>query len=146
MGINFEDDDNPDWDFSGDFFEANSEKQAKPADTTTRISDLESEYESIAEQVKSVVPDGITSVEIVALRLDDTTIGYRFVTNVGKFDITKIKARELGINGIKVEKMLRLQRKNGLLLSKGEISNHQVIPDISDCEEDCQKLFNALFE
>lgn len=137
LGINDEDT-NDDWNFEDNgLFNDTLEQESL---------DESEEYEPINELGNSIVPDDISDVQVVALSLDGTTIGYRFITNVGKFDITKIKAKQYGISGIKVEKMLRLQRKGGLLLSKGELSSRQVIPDVSDCEEDCQKLFNALFE
>ncbi len=113
---------------------------------TEKIMAEAEDYEDIKGNSPSIVPDNVSNVQVVALNLDGVTIGYRFLTDCGKFDMTKKKARMYGISGIKVEKMLRLQRKNGLLLSKGEINDHQVIRDISDCDEDCEKLVNALFD
>ena len=96
-------------------------------------------------QEVSIVPDGISEIILLALVLDEKVVAYRFKTNMGYFDITKSKAMEYGVSGYKIEKAIKLQRYNGMLVSKSEIKNKRCIPDISNCDEDCRKLFDALF-
>lgn len=99
----------------------------------------------LAKSVESIVPD-IEQIRVVSLKLDGEVVAFRFKTNVGAFDMRKSVAFKYGLGGFKTEKFINLQSKNGLLLSKSEIENHAIVPDVSECEEDCKKLINALFQ
>ena len=93
----------------------------------------------------SVVPNTVTDISLMAMVFDGKVVAYRFRTDVGCFDITRAKAMEYGVSGFKVEKAIRLERYNGMLVTQSEIKNKRCIPDVSGCDEDCKKLFNALF-
>ncbi|MBQ9278253.1 MAG: hypothetical protein IJ224_06420 [Lachnospiraceae bacterium] len=151
------DDEEDDWDFSNvdengniidepenDWVFEDDDEEAGIFTTSPLVDD--DDLEDIDEATPSIVPDDIHDVSIVALSLDDIIIAYRFNTSAGKFDISKVKAYEYGLSSIKIEKMIRLERKNGLILSKSEIKAKHIVPNVSDCETDCRKLINALFE
>lgn len=95
---------------------------------------------------KSVVPDDVSEVSIVALVYNDKIIAYRFKTDKGNFDVTREVALKYGISEYKMEKCVRLENHNGILMSKGEVARGRCIPEISNNEEDCKKLFDILFK
>lgn len=92
-----------------------------------------------------VVPDGITSIRAVALKYDGKVIAFRFKTDKGSFDMSRDVASKFGINALKTDKFITLQNVNGILMSESEKSGQRVIPDVSECETDCTKLMNAIF-
>lgn len=107
---------------------------------TGKFSDLNKNIQN-----ESIVPDGITSITLVALKFDGVVVAYRFKTDKGYFDITRAEALKHGVSGFKIEKAIQLERFNGMLVTKSEIKNKRCIPDISGSDEDCKKLFDALF-
>lgn len=94
----------------------------------------------------SIVPDDVSVITLVALIFDGVVAAYRFKTDKGYYDITRKKAIEYGVSGYKVEKAIKLERYNGMLVTQSEIDNQRCIPDITGSDEDCEKLFNALFK
>lgn len=92
----------------------------------------------------SVVPSYISSCRVVALVYSDTTIAYRFKTNVGDYDMNSVVARKYGLTSDKVTKCTRLLLINGVYMTKGEKEAKRLIPDVSNCIEDCNKLISAL--
>lgn len=94
----------------------------------------------------SIVPDDVSVITLVALIFDGVVAAYRFKTDMGYYDITRKKAIEYGVSGYKVEKAIKLERYNGMLVTQSEINNQRCIPDITGSDEDCEKLFNALFK
>ena len=96
-------------------------------------------------ETPSIVPDDVNVITLVALIFDGVVAAYRFKTDMGYFDITRKKAMEYGVSGFKVEKAIRLERYNGMLVTQSEIKNRRCIPDISGSADDCRKLFESLF-
>lgn len=93
----------------------------------------------------SIVPD-IKQIRVVSLKLDGEVVAYRFKTDVGAFDMRRSVALSYGLGGFKIEKFITIESINGLYMSKSEMKSHKLIPDVSDCEADCRKLINALFQ
>lgn len=118
-------------------FSNEDEEELLPSWRTGVVSELPS---------KSVVPDNVSEVSIVALVYNDKIIAYRFKTDKGNFDVTREVALKYGISEYKMEKCVRLENHNGILMSKGEVSRGRCIPEISNNEEDCKKLFDILFK
>ena len=102
-------------------------------------------FDEIGKAQKSVVPE-ISQIRVVSLKLDGEIVAYRFKTDAGAFDMRRSVALIYGLGGFKTERFINLESVNGLLLSKSEIKNHQIVPDVSECEEDCRKLIDALFQ
>ena len=118
-------------------FSNEDEEELLPSWRTGVVSELSS---------KSVVPDNVSEVSIVALVYNDKIIAYRFKTDKGNFDVTREVALKYGISEYKMEKCVRLENHNGILMSKREVSRGRCIPEISNNEEDCKKLFDILFK
>lgn len=95
---------------------------------------------------KSIVPDGIMSVRVVALRFGGRVIAFRFKTDKGAFDMRIEVAAKYGLSDFKTEKFIALERVNGILMSSTEKKLRTCVPDVSLCEEDCIKLIGAIFE
>lgn len=95
--------------------------------------------------VEGVVPDGIQQIRVVALKYNGKVIAFRFKTDKGAFDMSKDVASGYGINALKTDKFIALQNINGLLMSESEKTGKRVIPDVSECEADCRRLMNAIF-
>jgi hypothetical protein len=121
----------------------------------TYLNDTDDEEEDLSNRdwedentngVKSIVPDDITKIRVVALKLDDTVLAYRFKSDRGSYDMRRSVALKYGLGDFKVSKMIRLHRVNGLLMTDGEHANRILIPDVSDCEVDCKKLMKFMFE
>lgn len=98
-----------------------------------------------SSSLRSIVNGDITKIRVVALKSDGVVIAYRFKTNLGAFDMRKSTAVNYGLGGYKTDKFIALEHVNGLLMSKNELKARVCVPDISECEEDCKKLVNALF-
>lgn len=98
-----------------------------------------------SSNLSGIVNGDITKIRVVALKSDGVVIAYRFKTNLGAFDMRKSTATKYGLGGYKTDKFITLEHVNGLLMSKNELKARVCVPDISECEEDCKKLVNALF-
>ena len=94
---------------------------------------------------KSLLQDGITKARVVGLTLDNLVIAYRIKTDRGSYDVTVDKAEQFGLSGYKVEKAIPLLRHNGVLVTKSELSNKRLIPNISHSPEDIRKLVDIIF-
>lgn len=94
----------------------------------------------------SIVPDGITQLRVVALKYRDSVVAYRFKTNAGAFDMCREAALRYGLGGSRTETYITLQNVNGVLMSGAERERRACVPDVSGCEEDCEKLMRALFD
>lgn len=68
----------------------------------------------------SVVPSYISSCRVIALVYDNTTIAYRFKTNIGDYDMNSTVARQYGLTSDKVNRCTRLLLINGVYMTKGE--------------------------
>lgn len=112
-------------------------------DETPEVSDRFGE--SLRQSVASIVPDGITQIRVIALKYNDAVIAFRFKTNVGVFDMRLAVAVGYGLGGFKTETFIKMNSINGILMSESERKKHVLVPDVSECKEDCQKLVNALF-
>lgn len=87
------------------------------------------------------------NLRLVALKYEDALIGFRFkADNLKGYDISVDIARVYGITAMKVPKVITLENRNGLLLSKSEISSGNIIEDISDNAELISKLFRIIKE
>jgi hypothetical protein len=115
-------------------------------DDSDEVSDDKDWEDENYNGVESIVPYDITKIRVVALKLDNTVLAYRFKTDKGSFDMRRSVALKYGLGDFKVTKMIRLQRVNGLLMTDGEHSKRVLIPDVSDCEEDCKRLMQFMFE
>lgn len=93
-----------------------------------------------------VVPDGITQVNVAALKHDGEVIAFRFETNHGYFDMDKPTAERWGISEVNVEDVIALHTVNGVLVAKLAPWKNMCIPDVSGCDEDCRKLADALLQ
>ena len=105
--------------------------------TTGAVSNVEPE---------SIVPDSIYECRVVALVYNNSTIAYRFKTNVGSFDMSRDVASQYGLAPDKVTKFTRLLLVNDIFMTKGEYDAGRLIPDISGSKVDCDRLFSALFK
>ena len=94
---------------------------------------------------KSIVPDGIRHIRVVGLMYNNEIIAYRVKTDKGNFDMTLDSLSRYGIGGFKIEKVIKLDRVNGMIMSASERKNKRLVPDISKNEEDCRKIYNLLF-
>lgn len=101
--------------------------------------------EELTKPQNSIVPD-IKQIRVVSLKLDGEVVAYRFKTDVGAFDMRRSVALRYGLGGFKIEKFITIELVNGLYMSKSELKSHKLIPDVSDCEADCRKLIEALFQ
>lgn len=93
----------------------------------------------------SIVPADLRSVRVVALKYNGQIIAYRFKTDKGAFDMRRDTAETKGLGGFKTETFISLKSVNGLLMSESEQKRKSLIPDVSDCQEDCERLINAVF-
>lgn len=114
------------------------------SDTSDEEEDFVSGWRSGNITVSSVVPATVSQVRVVALVYEDRIFAYRFKTDVGDFDVTRMAASKYGLAGYKVSKSIRLQQYNGLYATKGEVESGKLIPDVSECDEDCKRLFGVL--
>lgn len=139
-------------DFDDDFIDP--EMIAKPTQSVESSDDDEEEEidqskskfsDEIAKPQTSIVPD-IKQIRVVSLKIDGDVVGYRFKTDVGAFDMRRSVALSYGLGGFKIEKFITIESINGLFMSKSEMKSHKLIPDVSDCEADCRKLIDALFQ
>lgn len=94
---------------------------------------------------KSIVPDGIREIRVVALKYNGQVIAFRFKTDKGVFDMWKSVAAKYGLGEFKTETFITLESVNGVLMSKSERERRRCVPDISDSPEDCAKLIDRLF-
>lgn len=101
--------------------------------------------DELTKPQSSIVPD-IKQIRVVSLKLDGEVVAYRFKTDVGAFDMRRSVALRYGLGGFKIEKFITIECINGLYMSKSEMKSHKLIPDVSDCEADCRKLIDALFQ
>lgn len=101
--------------------------------------------DELTKPQNSIVPD-IKQIRVVSLKLDGEVVAYRFKTDVGAFDMRRSVALRYGLGGFKIEKFITIECINGLYMSKSEMKSHKLIPDVSDCEADCRKLIDALFQ
>ena len=92
-----------------------------------------------------IVPDGISQIRVVALKYEGNVIAFRFKTNVGAFDMRKSVALGYGLGSFKTETFITLRSVNGMLMSDSERKKQVCVPDVSECQEDCDKLMKALF-
>lgn len=95
--------------------------------------------------IQSIVPYGISQIRVVALKYQGEAIAFRFKTDKGAFDMRKSVAVKYGLGGFKTETFIALQSVNGMLMSESERKRHVCVPDVSDCEEDCKRLMDAIF-
>lgn len=139
-------------DFDDDFIDP--EMIAKPTQSIESSDDDEEEEidqskskfsDELAKPQTSIVPD-IKQIRVVSLKIDGDVVGYRFKTDVGAFDMRRSVALSYGLGGFKIEKFITIESINGLFMSKSEMKSHKLIPDVSDCEADCRKLIDALFQ
>lgn len=93
----------------------------------------------------SLVPATISRVRVVALRYNKQTIGYRFKTDAGAFDMRLETATTYGLVALKTETVITLENVNGILMSASERKSHTCVPDISDCKADCDRLVKIMF-
>ncbi|MEE3392097.1 MAG: hypothetical protein VZR00_02090 [Lachnospiraceae bacterium] len=103
------------------------------------------DIEDDEEDTGSIVPDDIKSIKLLALIFDKKVVGYRFKTDKGYFDVTVEKAAEYGMNSHKVRTGLQVEKHNGIMISKTEIKENKLVPNVTDSQEDCDKLFNLLY-
>ena len=115
------------------------------SDDEDEMDNLEGSNTGIELEQASIVPKDITKVRIVALRYNNAIIAYRFKTDKGSYDMTKNTALKYGISGYKIEKVITVSVKNGFYISKKELETRTLVPDISDCEEDCKLLIEVFF-
>lgn len=94
---------------------------------------------------QSIVPQEIGQIRVVALKYQNQVIAYRFKTDVGAFDMRRDVAQGYGFGSFKTETFIALESVNGLLMSSSEKRKQVCVPDVSDCQEDCQRLVQALF-
>lgn len=94
---------------------------------------------------QSIVPEKIGQIRVVALKYQNQVIAYRFKTDVGAFDMRRDVAQWYGFGSFKTETFISLESVNGLLMSSSEKRKQVCVPDVSDCQEDCQRLVSALF-
>lgn len=80
----------------------------------------------------------------VALFADNKLIGLRFKTGNGCVDMSKDKAISLGIPISRCAKRLNLQVYNGFYLSKAEIENKIMYPDVTYNDEVCQLILKSI--
>lgn len=116
--------------------------------------DTENEYDGLemssmngrfSRLTKSIVPDGIREIRVVALKYNGQVIAFRFKTDKGVFDMWKSVAAKYGLGEFKTETFITLESVNGVLMSKSERERRRCVPDISDSPEDCAKLIDRLF-
>lgn len=100
----------------------------------------------LAGKPNSHVDGEITQIRVVPLKFEGVVIAYRFKTNLGAFDMSKSTAAKFNVDSIKSDKFITLERVNGILMSSTEKKIKKLVPDVSDCDEDCIKLINAMFE
>lgn len=100
----------------------------------------------LAGKPSSHVDGDITQIRVVPLKFEGKVIAYRFKTNLGAFDMSKSTAAKFNVDSIKSDKFITLERVNGILMSSTEKKIKKLVPDVSDCDEDCIKLINAMFE
>lgn len=115
------------------------------SDDEDEMDNLEGSKTGIETEQNSIVPKDITKARIVALRYNNAIIAYRFKTDKGSYDMTKNTALKYGISGYKIEKVITVSVKNGFYISKKELETRTLVPDISDCEEDCKLLIDVFF-
>lgn len=115
------------------------------SDDEDEMDNLTGSKAGIEMEQNSIVPKDITKVRIVALRYNNAIIAYRFKTDKGSYDMTKNTALKYGISGYKIEKVITVSVKNGFYISKKELETRTLVPDISDCEEDCKLLIEVFF-
>lgn len=141
-------------DFDDDYIDP--ELIAKPTEPTMFESSDDEEEETeptreskfldeLTKPQQSIVPD-ISQIRVVSLKLDGEVVAYRFKTDVGAFDMRRSVALRYGLGGFKIERFITIECINGLYMSKSEMKSHKLIPDVSDCETDCRKLIDALFQ
>lgn len=139
-------------DFDDDFIDP--EMIAKPTQSVESSDDDEEEEidqskskfsDELDKPQTSIVPD-IKQIRVVSLKIDGDVVGYRFKTDVGAFDMRRSVALSYGLGGFKIERFITIESINGLFMSKSEMKSHKLIPDVSDCEADCRKLIDALFQ
>lgn len=141
-------------DFDDDYIDP--ELIARPSEPTMLESSDDEEEETeptreskfldeLTKPQQSIVPD-ISQIRVVSLKLDGEVVAYRFKTNVGAFDMRRSVALRYGLGGFKIERFITIECINGLYMSKSEMKSHKLIPDVSDCEADCRKLIDALFQ
>ena len=99
----------------------------------------------LSRATKSIVPDGIREIRVVALKYNGQVIAFRFKTDKGVFDMWKSVAAKYGLGEFKTETFITLESVNGVLMSKSERERRRCVPDISDSPEDCAKLIDRLF-
>lgn len=97
-------------------------------------------------QDDGLVPDGISQIRLVSLKLDGEIVAYRFKTDKGSFDIRKSVMVKYGFGGTITDKFINLEYVNGILMSASERKNNCKVPNVSDSEKDCKKLINLLFK
>lgn len=90
------------------------------------------------------ITSDLSTVVISKLVYEDNLIGYRFRLNNGCLDISIEKGKELGIVPYKIGKRVPLSATNGVLASKYECNHKVLFPDISNDDELCRKLLEAL--
>ena len=115
------------------------------SDDEDEMDNLEGSKAGIELEQDSIVPKDITKARIVALRYNNAIIAYRFKTDKGSYDMTKNTALKYGISGYKIEKVITVSVRNGFYISKKELETRTLVPDISDCEEDCKLLIEVFF-
>lgn len=138
--FNISSDDSP-WD-EDDF----SDIIIKTEDVAASKSNADNYDEEEIEPDYSVVPDGITQIRLVSLKLDGEIVAYRFKTDKGSFDIRRTVMAKYGFGGTITDKFINLEYVNGVLMSSSEKKNNSKVPNVSDNEKDCKKLINLLFK
>ena len=118
----------------------------KTEDVAASESNVDNYDEEEIEPDYSVVPDGITKIRLVSLKLDGEIVAYRFKTDKGSFDISRSVMAKYGFGGTITDKFINLEYVNGVLMSSSEKKNNSKVPNISDNEKDCKKLINLLFK
>ncbi|MBO6015989.1 MAG: hypothetical protein J6P60_05320 [Lachnospiraceae bacterium] len=100
--------------------------------------------EDLSIQQPPVIDRPIHEIRILSLKYENSTVAFRFKTDIGAFDMRKSVAFHYGLSDLKVTKMVHLESVNGMLMSPSERKAHMFVPDVSENEEDCHKLIDAL--
>ena len=113
------------------------------------VSEIDSVMGKFAGQPTKIIPiikGKINQIRVVPLKFNGVVIAYRFKTDIGAFDMSKMVAERYGLSSIKSDKFISLENINGIYMSSTERKLHQLVPEVSDCEEDCRQLIDAVFQ
>lgn len=104
---------------------------------------VEDKHKFSALNIDKITSD-LSTIVVSKLVFEENLIGYRFRLNNGCLDISIEKGKDLGIVPYKIGKRVQLSSTNGVLVSKYECNNKVLFPDISNDDELCRKLLQAL--